>query len=416
MFTVFHTADWHLGQSFFGFDRRFEHSQFLCWLLEMLQEHKPDALVIAGDIFDTINPSAVSLKLFYGFLDDVRQVRPDLHIVITAGNHDSGSRLEAPADLLKTLNISVVGTVSQDESGTADVSRFVVPLHDSSGQLQATVLAVPFLRPADVPRVADAEDVYLDGIAELYRQATEAAVKQRQEQHTPIIAMGHCHVQGGLESRDSERRIVIGGAEALHPDVFPSELAYVALGHLHRAQGFRDGRIRYSGSPVPLSFSERSYEHRILKLCFEGRELQDVENLTVPVAVPILTVPETDAASMDDLIPLLEDLKVSSEATEEQYPFLEVRVLDDGPDPMRRKRIEGVLKDKPIRLASIKLETAATKESENAAEPQLTLSDLRTIDPERVFVNAWSERYDAEPNTEILEAFRQVVSQQVAGS
>ena len=255
MLTVFHTADWHLGQSFFGFDRDFEHAAFLEWLLQELQSQQPDAMLLAGDVFDTINPSAQSLRRYYDFLARAHALLPELQIVITAGNHDAGARLEAPSELLHSLNVSIVGTVSRDEQGTIDLRKFLVPLKNHAGNIEAIVLAVPFLRPSDVPLLTEAADPYLDGIRELYRQVTNAALQFKSEHcsNAAIIAMGHCHLTGGQESLDSERRLVIGGAEALNAETFAPEISYVALGHLHKPQHFCDGSIRYCGSPIPLS-------------------------------------------------------------------------------------------------------------------------------------------------------------------
>jgi exonuclease SbcD len=179
MLTVFHTADWHLGQSFFGFDRDSEHTRFLEWLLAELHSQQPDALIIAGDVFDSINPSALSQKRYFNFLARAYAASPGLQIVITAGNHDAGARLEAPGELLNSLNVTVVGTVNRDDDGIIDFQKFLVPLKNSNGEIEAIVLAIPFLRPSDVPMIPDAADPYLDGIRELYRLTTEAALKMK---------------------------------------------------------------------------------------------------------------------------------------------------------------------------------------------------------------------------------------------
>ena len=293
MLTVFHTADWHLGQSLCGFDRDYEHRCFLDWLLAEISSQRPDALIVAGDVFDTINPSAVAQKRFYNFLADAHAALPGLQIVLTAGNHDAGARLEAPAGVLDSLNTSVVGTVGQDAEGNIDLAKFLVPLTDHAGRVQAIAMAVPFLRPSDVPLVNNAADPYLDGIRELYRRTTTAAVALRAELHpeAALIALGHCHLHGGEESRDSERRLVIGGAEAIGPDVFDPEIAYVALGHLHRAQQFDNGRIRYSGSPIPLSFAEAGYRHQLLRLTFEKTQLTSTEEILIPRVAMMLRIP-----------------------------------------------------------------------------------------------------------------------------
>ncbi len=418
MFTVVHTADWHLGQSFFGYDRNYEHGRFLDWLFESLQQQQPDALLIAGDIFDSINPSIASQRLLYDFLRRTSSQLPQLQVVITAGNHDSGARLEVPAGLLESLNISVVGTVQRDRDGAIDYERFLVPLKDSSGVVQAIALAIPFLRPSDVPHLPGAEDPYLEGIAELYRMATSTALKQQQRQSiaVPLLAIGHCHVQGGEESPYSERRIVIGGAEALHPNVFPEDLSYVALGHLHKAQEFREGTIRYSGSPIPLSFAEKTYEHRVLKLSYNAGQLTNVADLMVPQAVPLLSVPDGDAKQLDEILPLLEAIDLPTTLSTEQQPFLEVRVLVDGPDPERRQRIEDAIKGKPIRLASIKREYPERDKAHSDGSQTMTISDLQSIDPWQVFANAWHEKYGTEPDASHRKAFQEIVLQDSSNS
>ncbi|MFN9971143.1 MAG: exonuclease SbcCD subunit D, partial [Phycisphaerae bacterium] len=223
-----------------GFDRDQEHRKFLDWLLEQLSSHRPDALVIAGDIFDSVNPSSVAQKRYYQFLAESRAALPELQIIVTAGNHDAGSRLEAPSDLLESLKIHVVGTVQRDQAGEIRIDRFLIPVSPKEDRMEAIVMAVPFLRPSDVPVMSDAADPYLDGIRELYRRVTAAALEIRSARNpnAALIAMGHCHLHGGEESRQSERQIVIGGSESIGVDVFAPEIAYVALGHLHRAQQF----------------------------------------------------------------------------------------------------------------------------------------------------------------------------------
>ncbi len=417
MFTVFHTADWHLGQSFCGFDRDYEHRCFLDWLLSEMQSQRPDALIIAGDVFDTINPSAVAQKRFYNFLADAHAALPRLQIVLTAGNHDAGARLEAPAGLLDSLNISVVGTVGQDDVGNIDLAKFLVPLKDYAGEVQAIAMAVPFLRPSDVPLVKNAVDPYLDGIRELYRRTTAAAVTLRAELNpdAALIALGHCHLHGGEESPESERRLVIGGAEAIGSDIFDPQIAYVALGHLHRAQQFDNGRIRYSGSPIPLSFAEAGYRHQLVKLTFIETTLTSTDEILIPRAAMMLRIPAAGAAVIDDVISQLEALTLDESLLLEQYPFVEVRITEEGPDPMRRRRIEQAMDGKPLRLASIKIATlernAAGVQSATGADQM----DLKTIDPEDVFQDAYRKKYGHDPDSRLLAAFREILLQEARG-
>ena len=462
MLTVFHTADWHLGQSFFGFDRDYEHTCFLEWLLAELQSQRPDALIVAGDVFDSINPSAVSQKRYYNFLARAHAALPDLQIVITAGNHDAGARLEAPAELLNSLNVTVVGTVSRNDTGNIDLQKFLVPLRDSGGKIQAIVLAIPFLRPSDVPLIPDADDPYLDGIRKLYRLVTEAALEMRATlcPEVPLIAMGHCHLTGGEECLDSERRLVIGGAEALTLETFANEIAYVALGHLHKAQLFHDGRIRYCGSPIPLSFAEMGYTHQVMRMTFDGQQLKAVDAVPIPRTAAMMTVPKEGYGTIDNVLALLEQWEMPSTVllprggeggrrpdegagdfrgrdedddgggslrgsafqgrspgtSGDQHPFLEVRVLEDQPDPTRRKRIEQALEGKPVRLASIKVENLARKNASSDSSDQLANVDLKTINPEDIFLSAHLEKYGTAADESLISAFREILLQEVHAS
>jgi exonuclease SbcD len=412
---VIHTADWHLGQSFLGFNRDVEHSGFLEWLVSEIKERQPSLLLIAGDVFDTINPSATAQRLYYNFLANAHAVCKHLQTVIIAGNHDAGARLEAPQDLLDAMRISVVGTVVRDEEGEIDLRRFLIPVRDLNGNLQAIVVAVPFLRPSDVPLVTGAKDPYLDGIHELYRKASEQACKYREEHDAivPIIAMGHLHLDGGFESKDSERRLIIGGAEAVNIDMLSDELAYVALGHLHKAQEFRAGLIRYSGSPLPLSFTEMPYSHQIVQIKFDGPNVLDFECILVPRSVEMLSIPATGYAPIGDVLTAISALELEDQPVAEKQPYLEVRVLDDHPDPARRRNIEKALEGKPVRLASIKVEYPSRAKCDDDEGGDSPTQDLRSIQPEDVFLNAYQQQYGNPPSNALIACFREILLQEV---
>lgn len=414
MLRLLHTADWHLGQSFHGYDRDSEHAHFLDWLLQTLVERRIDALLIAGDVFDSVNPPATAQRRFYDFLARAHAASPTLQIVLTAGNHDAAARLEAPAQLLESLHIRVVGTVPRDAAGELQPERFLIPLKDVGGQIAALALAVPFLRPADVPMVAESNDFYLDGIRELYRRTVEAAqtLRDRDHPHAVLVALGHCHMQDAAESRDSERRIVIGGAEALRTNTFPANLAYVALGHLHRPQQLDGGRICYSGSPIPLSFSEKDYPHRVVEVSIDDAGNVATSSVLVPQTTAMLRLPTGPARPLAEVLPVLADFPFDPTLPPTAHPFLEVRVLEDGPDPARRRRIELALDGKPVRLASIKLESPASREATPALASAPTLADLGSLDPQEIVASAHRERYGTEPDPTLLAALREILAQE----
>ena len=408
---LLHTSDWHLGQTLHTFERGYEHQCFLDWLLNTLVSQEVDALLIAGDIFDNSNPSAAAQRQLYRFLQQARVRSPQLDIVVIAGNHDSPGRLEAPGPLLEAHGTVVIGNVARNNDGDIDLDRLLVPLHDKDGSVQAWVLAVPFLRPGDVPRVVQPDDgsapidPYLHGITQLYRQAHTLAQAKRQPGQA-IVAMGHCHMVDGKSSLESERRIVIGGTEALPAAMFDDAIAYAALGHLHLAQRVgKQEHLRYSGSPLPLSFAEVGYTHQVVLVDLADGRATAITPLPVPRAVPLLRIPATPAPLKDVLAALvaldLPDLPVHAR------PFLEVRVLLDAPEPSLRAQVEAALDGKPVRLAKIEPTRKASTQQE--ADAVLTLDQLAQMQPDDIFRRLYKQKYDEDAPHEQLSAFAELM-------
>jgi exonuclease SbcD len=408
---LLHTSDWHLGQTLHNFERTWEHQCFLDWLLETIVAEQADVLLVAGDVFDNANPSAAAQKQLYRFLQQARSRAPQLDIVIIAGNHDSPGRLEAPAPLLEAHGTSVIGHVVRGEDGEIDLERLLVPLHGRDGAVEAWCLAIPFLRPGDLPRAAAAEgeetapDPYLNGIALLYRQAFALAQSKRQPGQA-ILAMGHCHMVGGAASLESERRIVIGGAEALSASIFDPALAYAALGHLHLAQRVgQQEHLRYCGSPLPLSFAETGYRHQVLRVDLAEGAPCAVSALMVPRAVDLLRVPP-QPAPLEQALAALEALELAPLPPHAQ-PFLEVRVLLDGPEPGLRARIEAALDGKPVRLA--KIEPARRQQEGGEQAGAMSLDQLAQLRPDDIFRRLYLQRYGDEAPADQLDAFAELM-------
>ncbi|WP_312437582.1 exonuclease SbcCD subunit D C-terminal domain-containing protein [Janthinobacterium sp.] len=402
---LLHTSDWHLGQTLHNYERGYEHQRFLDWLLDTLVAEQVDVLLVAGDVFDNANPSAASQKQLYVFLQQARARRPALQLIVIAGNHDSAGRLEAPAPLLAGYGTHMLGHIVRDEARQIDLERMLLPLTGASGDIEAWCLAVPFLRPGDVPKLpaGSGQDAYLGGIAMLYRQLADLALARRAPGQA-IVAMGHCHMVGGEMSNDSERRIVIGGTEMLPSGIFDPAIAYAALGHLHLAQEVGKQRhVRYSGSPIPLSFAEVNYRHQVLCIDLAGEQLQGVRTIDVPRAVPLLRVPDKPAPVAEVLAQLAAlDLP---DAPAEAQPFLEVRVRLDAPEPGLRTRIEAALDGKPVRLAKIETSSAAR----STAIESMTLDQLGQLQPDEIFRRLYQQKFGKEAPPEQLSALAELL-------
>ncbi len=405
---LLHTSDWHLGQSLHTFERSYEQQCFLAWLLTTLETEQIDALLIAGDIFDHTNPSAAAQQQFYRFLTTAKRRLPQLDIVIIAGNHDSPGRLEAPASLFDAFDVTVVGHVTRDAKGDIEPDRLVVPLRNRRREIAAWCLAIPFLRPGDVPRVETAGDPYLEGVKLLYRQALAVALS-RQEPGQAIIALGHCHMSGGLTSEESERRIVIGGVEALPVEMFDPAIAYVALGHLHRAQRVgAQARIRYSGSPLPMSFAEIHYHHQAIRIDLTGQSVHEITELAIPRSVELLRIPE-HPLPITEVLEQLARLDLPDQPLQAQ-PYLETPVWLTGPEPGLRTRIEAVLEGKSVRLARINPSYGGREDqNQSLADGPRSLDDLDRLQPDDIFSKLHWRKYGEEPSNELLAAFRELL-------
>lgn len=405
---LLHTADWHLGHTFGGFSRDLEHARFLAWLLERLEEERPDALLVCGDVFDQGNPPAAALARYYDFLAEARRRVPACSLVVIGGNHDAAPRLDAPGPVLRHLGVHVVGALPRDDSGHADPARCLVPLPGASDEIEGWCAAVPFLRMADITGLGastDAADRVVRGIAGAYERVLDAARAKREEGQA-LVALGHCHMQGGALSEESERPL-FGGGHALPVDIFPDDVSYAALGHLHFAQQV-GGRpeVRYSGSPIPLSMTERGYRHQVVVVELDAGALGAVRALEVPRSVELLRVPDDAAGeSLDTVLERLRALDIPERPVDER-PFLEVRVRLDAPVFDLRSRVEQALEGKPVRL--VRVQRALAGEGGALADTELA-SSLSDIEPLLVLERLYQRTYGGKVPDDVVAAFTELV-------
>jgi exonuclease SbcD len=271
---VLHTSDWHIGRTLHGRKRYEESEAFLKWLAGLIEGEAIDVLLVAGDVFDNSTPSNTAQEIYYRFLCRVA-ASSNHQIVVTAGNHDSPSFLNAPRELLKYLNVYVVGCASDPPADEAIV------LTGSNHEPGLIICAVPYLRDRDI-RVAEAgegiedkERKLIGGIRTHYRLVCEAARQKRDllNRPVPVVAMGHLFAAGGRTvDGDGVRELYIGSLAQVGADLFPEGIDYLALGHLHIPQkvGGSDV-IRYCGSPLPIGFGEADQQKCVILVEFSGK-------------------------------------------------------------------------------------------------------------------------------------------------
>ena len=381
---ILHTADWHIGQRLHERQRTDEHKEFLCWLLNTIQEHQVELLLVSGDIFDTALPSSESTNLYYRFLYRLYN-ETNAYAVITAGNHDSPRHLEAPREFLKMGRIYVVGLADEP-------NNCVVTLPPDNPQV--AVAAVPFLSESDLRHLsyeteADRSERYREWFKAFYADCVAAMPAE-----LPKILMGHLFVQGGKVG-DSERNVQIGGATATHASDFPENVSYVALGHLHRPQTIKgtDYPIRYSGSPIPLRFNEAGYRKKVhlLELSDDGALIQD-EEIEIPIFKELCTVEDDEASVL-----------LQARTGDWDGKYIQVKLRLTTPSVGIGDKIRKAFSDRGGEVLSVELELPEAKQG-------VTIPVEEMERPEKIFAQFHRANFDGNPPDETLaQTFSELV-------
>ncbi len=393
-----HTSDWHLGRSLYGRKRYDEFTRFLDWLVVTIEQQGIDGLLVAGDVFDTTTPSNRAQALYYRFLCRV-SATCCRHVVVIAGNHDSPSFLNAPRELLRALNVHVVGAMTDDPADevivlsgrTGGAARDISP-ESGTPDLDHTaiVCAVPYLRDKDVRSVEPGETIddknrkLVEGIKQHYAEVVAVAQRKRDalvktsslenpESKIPIIAMGHLFTAGGKTVEgDGVRDLYVGSLAHMGEDVFPPSIDYLALGHLHVPQSVGStGRIRYSGSPIPMGYGEATQEKQTVVIEF-NTTTPILHNVPVPCFQPLVRI----AGSLDHIHARVEQLK-----QEESRAWLEIEYTGRDIIANLRDRIEEALAGSAMEVRRIKNKRVIDRVIQSIREDE-TLDDL---DPGDVF-------------------------------
>ncbi|OTG89091.1 exonuclease SbcCD subunit D [Acinetobacter sp. ANC 3813] len=383
----FHTSDWHLGQFFYNHSRQYEHEQFLAWLLTQIQEKQPHALLIAGDVFDVINPSSSAQKQLYQFLADAHDLAPNMQTLMIAGNHDSGYRIEQVEPLLEKYNAKTVGVIQKNEAGKIDLDRLLVPIYNEDKHIVAWCLTLPFLRPAEITGVNEHTSSSENAIAYLHQQLIAEAEK-RKEDGQALILMSHAHMQGG-ETSDSERPIIIGNEEALSTALFDDVIDYVALGHLHKPQKVGAPHIRYSGSPIPLSFSEINYKHQVVEVMLDPTKTDESRFQFEALAIPRSVQLHRLKGSIAEVLSLLNALPDGEIADIDQREYVDIEYHTDVPPaPNLRQQFEDALAPNRYRLVRISRKYLTQQNADSANEK----INLEPPTPEQLFKTLWEKQ------------------------
>jgi exonuclease SbcD len=396
------TADWHIGKRLHQEDLSEDMQLFFSWLLDKIKELSVDYLLVAGDIFDQQNPSNESGRVYFDFIS--RLIKTGCKAVFIAGNHDSPGFIDHPAALLEHLDVHVRGIFP----GTDAPDRLFIPMLNREGRQEAVVAAIPFLQDRFIRTMGEGEgaseiaEKIKSGIRKVFKKVVE--LKESIHPDMPCIGMAHLHAQG-TKQEDSEREIQIGNLEGVSADSIGG-FDYLVLGHIHTGQPVVEGRIQYASSPISLGFSENKYNHKVILLDIDGKDVRETM-LPVPKCRSLYQVKGTLAEVTD----AIENLKGKYALTS----LLDIHIEEKEFNPEVQNAIErwkdNLEAEKRLKVVNVRVRYSNTPQI-HAMEEGVTLK-VDELSPVTVFEGLIKERTDEAEKAALMELFKEIYSEAI---
>lgn len=409
---IISTSDWHIGNLFHGNDRLPEHKHFLGWLLEQLKEQRPDALLVAGDVFDNGNPSAAAQSAYYEFLADATQMCPGLQIIITAGNHDSASRIEAPRPLLSRHKVEIRGTVHRiwsDGKWVNDYDDLIIPVSNQDGE-KIVVIAVPYLR-SDVMHNSN----YSQGASDFLREVTLRA----RDLHPgcKLLMMTHMYAKGAdIAQQDASEKIVIGGQEEVNMEGWCDHPDYMTCGHIHkRQQVWNTDWARYTGSILPMSFAEVDYTHGVDLITVDDQGVFNVEQIEYVPQHKLRILPEGDEELTEKQLKKLiaKELRERGEDGKltDSFDYVVLKVKLDRVNNDFIKELEAAVNSKDAVLCKImKIIPAMQLKTIVGNQAITSIDDILDRDPLETLQEAFAIKHKIDMNERQISMLKELIS------
>lgn len=393
---ILHTSDWHLGQEFYSYNRIEEHEAFLLQLEEIVRKEQPDVLVVSGDIYHNATPSNAVMRMFTDGLDRICRACPSMQVVVTAGNHDSSSRLEVTRSLWNRFGVYIVGRIEKTDN-QVNFDKHIIGINDASGKRCGYVVALPHVFAHAYPLVEGAK---AENRQEAFYAALAKRVREVNVENLPVVMMAHMAVTGSdITGHDDIR----GGMEYVELDSLKVDFDYLALGHIHCPQLLGAGRARYCGSPVPVSFDER-YEHSVTMVELQHKgEVPVLRYLPIKNPWPLRTIP-SEAVPFEEALPLLQNFP----ADEQAYIRLQVK-LEDVPPHNALERACMAMEGKKARFCCFKWEQRKQKAA--AAKVFADVEQIKAQSPLQIAELYYHNRFGVPMEKELCEMLNQVIEE-----
>lgn len=405
---IIHTSDWHIGQTLHQYSREEEHKHFFNQLKNIILEENPDALIVSGDIFHSAAPTVISQRLYYHTLVELSRLNNDLQIIIVAGNHDSPSRLEAPRELWKAFNVTVVGNLDfykeVDENNlTYDASKIEIPITKNNAII-GWVLAVPFINAGNYPTI-EVNDTYSNRVFSFYNNLKNNLKQniQFKENHS-VVATGHFMIDGSdIKGNDK----ITGGIESVESDSIStlSDIDYWAFGHIHHPQfvGMKNN-MRYSGSPFALTFNE-DYAHSVSIVEIDNHDVK-INIKEIEPLIPICDFP-FKAKSYDNAIPLETILDRLNEVLDKEI-YIRLHVKADIPlSDVQNARIIDKFTDRKAKYCGTQVYLPELSVNEPSSSIR-SIEEFKSISPYELGCHVYKKKNNTEMPDEMRQIFKDV--------
>lgn len=380
---IIHTADWHIGHELYGYDREEEFDCFFTQLADLMEKEKPDALLVSGDVYDSYMPSNAAVRQLNTALLSLHEASPETEIILTAGNHDSGLRLEAAAPPWLSHRIHLIGTIDP----TLKRNRIEI-------EGKGVVMAIPFCYPANFPHLEG------DPVEDRQKCFFQSVSEQLSRESLPTVLMAHLYLSDARLNGNRQSRDIVGGSEAMPLSDVGTGYGYLALGHIHRRQQLSN-QAHYSGSPLPISFDEPA-EHGVLVVELHKGKAPRVDFRQMKTR-PLLTLPE-QAVSYSDAIDLLRTMDADEQA------YIRLHVLGEPDKPLPFDYLEQAtkaLEGKSARYCTVKVESPESVAAERVEQRMVSPDELNTYSPQRIVEMYLEDQPDLseEGRQELLDLF-----------
>lgn len=394
---ILHTSDWHLGQSFKDFDRTEEHEAFLDKLYWIAAEKRPDAIVVSGDIFDTPTPPVAAQELYNSKMISLSKL--GIPIVVTAGNHDSASRLEVNGPLWRKFNLTVVGKVQYND-GTLCPDRNIVEIPG-----KGFVVALPYIYKNYYPDIPDRPDATVEERMEYFHNIFTMRVAQLNTAKLPVVMMAHLAVAENIAKTEYSERAA--NMEFCSVKSMGQGWDYLALGHIHRPSGKNNVRVRYCGSPIPLSFDETSPRSVSIVEIEQHGATPVIETVEIPMMRKMLTIP-AEPKPLSDAIAELRQLNPD----EDCYVRLNL-LISDTVEGSASARASEALSGKQARYSGTTVSRIATENTADA-QPQTQISVANINDDPMAIAKAYYlQKYNTEMSDELTQLLQSAIDETI---